>query len=480
VNKVVIIGGGIAGLAAANALDDKKDIVEYTLVEKDNRLGGKIITEIKDGFLFEGGPDCFLSEKPSVIRLTQKLGLESSLLGTNEKSKGTYVFSGDKLHALPEGLMLLVPTKIIPFALSPLVSWPGKLRMGLDFILPRRKSDDDETLESFVLRRLGREALNKIAEPLIGGIHGGDPQTMSLKASFPRFLDMEKKNRSLIVAMLAARKYASRNKPRKQNLPDNIPKTYFMTFKKGMGELVEALETNLKGRILRGRAVTKVEKKENKYFVHIEKSEVLEADALILALPAPDAAELMRPLDADIARILDLIPMASSATINVAYPRKAIPGPLNSFGFLIPYVEQRKINAVTYSSVKWDYRVPDKDYVLFRTFVGGAKNSHLARESEETILQWIKDEFKHILGITMNPVMASVYRWLDARPQYTLGHLDRMETIEQRLANLTGIYLAGGSYRGIGVPDCIKDGIKAAEDALQFLYHDTPAKSNIF
>jgi len=461
VKQVVIIGGGIAGLAAAQTLDEKKDFIKYTLFEKDHRLGGKIITESKNGFLVEGGPDCFISEKPAVIQLAQKVGLENSLIGTNDEFKGTFVFSGNRLHALPEGLMLMVPTKIVPFALSPLISWPGKIRMSLDFILPRKKKREDETLESFVTRRLGREALDKIAEPLIGGIHGGDPRTMSLEASFPRFLDMEDRYGSLIKAMLAARKHTPRP------APGNVPKTYFMTFKKGMGELVEALERGVKGEIVKGTSVQRIERKDDRYVVFPQGSDSLLADAVVLAIPAHDAAELMNPMDSQAAENLKAIPMASSATISLVFRKESIPGPLNSFGFLIPYVEHRKINAVTFSSVKWDYRVPDQNYVLLRTFVGGAKNSHLAKESESTILTWVFEELRDILKISGQPVMSRVHRWIDARPQYTMGHLERMHLIDSRLQKFPGLYLAGGSYRGIGVPDCIKDGVKAAEDIIR-------------
>lgn len=466
IKKVVIIGGGIAGLAAAYTLQEKTDQVQYTLIEKNQELGGKIITINKDGFLVEGGPDCYLAEKPSVTEMARKVGLEDSLLGTNEENKGTFVLSRGKLHNLPEGLMLMVPTKIVPFALSPLISWPGKIRMSFDLFLPKKKQFSDETLKSFVVRRLGQEALDKIAEPLIGGIHGGDPGTMSLKASFPRFLDMESKYGSLTKAMLAARKRVPKMKP---NPSSKIPKTYFVSFKEGMGELVKAMEQRFTGKIIKGKSVTKVEKVQQGYQVFIEDDKPLMADGIIFAIPAHDAAKLMGKLDSVIAQKLKETPMASSATISVGYKRKDIPGALNSFGFVVPNIEKRKINAVTYSSVKWHHRVPNDDFVLLRTFVGGAKNSHLAHASEEEILQWVKQEFKEVLGITAEPVMTSVYRWLNARPQYVLGHLERMEEIENRLENLPGLYLAGGSYRGIGVPDCLKDGIKAAENSLEFL-----------
>lgn len=467
VQDVVIIGGGITGLAAAHTLEEMVPNIKYLLVEKDHRLGGKIITENRNGFLVEGGPDCYLSEKPSVTRLADQLGLLDQLIGTNDEHKGTFIFSNDRLHALPEGLMLMVPTKIVPFALSPLISWPGKIRMGLDFVLPKKKESGDETLKSFVVRRLGQEALDKIAEPLIGGIHGGDPETMSLKASFPRFLDMEAKYGSLIKAMLAARK-RKKGQDKKPQF-DGMPRTYFISFEKGMGQLVNALGDKLQGEIITGCQVVKIEKSQYGYRVFFVGGESVDTRAVILAVPAPEAAELFQPLHMDISETLSRIPMASSATISLAYRKDQVPLPPNSFGFLIPHVEQRKINAVTYTSVKWNHRVPDDSFILFRTFVGGAKNSSLAEEDENQILFWAQEELKKILGIKAKPVMASAHRWFRSRPQYTIGHLERIRTVEDYLKAFPGLYLAGGSYRGIGIPDCVQDGIRAATETSTFL-----------
>lgn len=464
--KVVIVGGGIAGLAAAHALEESGANISYILAEKSSRLGGKILTEERDGFLIEGGPDCFLSEKQSVIKLAEKIGLADSLIGTNDRHKGTYVYSEKRLHALPEGLMLMIPTKIVPFALSPLISWPGKMRMSLDFILPKKRDQEDETLHSFVTRRLGREALDKIADPLIGGIHGGAPETMSLKASFPRFLDMEKKYGSLIRAMLSARKNAARKPPSGYS---GIPQSYFMSFKHGMGQLIDALEKKLHGQIIKGQAVTKVVPAGSGFRVEMEGREPVPADGVILAVPAPEAAALLEEFAPEAARLLRVTPMASSATVTLAYRRHQIPKGLNSFGFVIPHVEQRKINAVTFTSVKWDHRVPDEEYVLLRTFIGGAKNSHLALAPEEEMVLWAKEELRSILGIRSEPERYWVHRWMNARPQYTMGHLERLKDIEGHLRKVPGIVLAGGCYRGIGVPDCVNDGMKGAQEIITYL-----------
>ena len=460
--RIAIIGGGITGLSAALTLEEDPQNIEYLLFEASESLGGKIITENVDGFLVEGGPDCYLADKPWLTQLAEKIGLGESLIGTNDENKGTFVYSAGRLHSLPEGLMLMVPTKIVPFALSPLISWPGKLRMAGDFILPRRREAGDETLKSFVLRRLGREALDKIAEPLIGGIHGGDPETMSLQASFPRFLTMEKNYRSLVLAMLAARRHPPQKKAR------SGPATAFISFRQGMAELVQGMQKQLRGQIFLGSPVSGIARQDGGYLLTTANRRY-QVDGVILAVPAPAASSLLSPHDPTAGQLLASIPMASSATVSLAYRQHEVAHLQKGFGFVIPFVEGRKINAVTLTSVKWSNRVPSSDDMLVRVFFGGAKNSANAEADEETIISWAKSELAAILGITAEPRMVKVHRWIKARPQYTLGHLERIQALEERLGSLPGIFLAGGCYRGIGVPDCVRDGSQTASALVGFL-----------
>ncbi|MHB1418258.1 MAG: protoporphyrinogen oxidase [Bacillota bacterium] len=470
--RIVIVGGGITGLAAAYAIQkaSREQEVEYLLFERDNRLGGKILTEEVEGFVIEGGPDCFLTEKPQVAQLCRDMGIEDRLLGTYEENKGTFVLSNGQLHRLPEGLMLMVPTKILPFALSRLISWPGKLRMALDWFIPPKKSETDESLGSFVRRRLGAEALDKIAEPLIGGVHAGDPEAMSLKASFPRFLDMEKKYGSLIRAMLAARKKI----PRPASATGRPQRTYFTSFIDGMGELVTALGARLDSqRVIAGEEVTGIveghgSNGEAIYTVHVKGREPVTAQAVIVAVPANDAAMLLDQIEPATAEKLAGISLASSATVTLVYRRDELPAFPKSFGFVIPASEKRKIMAVTFTSLKWN-RDKDERYLLIRVFVGGAKNQKLAELQEKEIIELVQKELKAILGITASPHLARVYRWHKGMPQYTLGHLERVQTIEEGLTRHPGLYIAGGSYRGIGTPDCINSGTAAAEKALAYL-----------
>ncbi|MHB9095431.1 MAG: protoporphyrinogen oxidase [Eubacteriales bacterium] len=466
--KVVVIGGGITGLSAAYELQkalESGEQVDYLLVEKDNRLGGKIFTEKIDGYTVEAGPDCFLSEKPWVGQMAQKIGISDRLMGSNEASKRTYVYADGRLNQLPDGLMGLVPTKLIPFALSPLISWPGKIRMAFDLIIPQKKTDSDETLGSFVTRRLGKEALDKIAEPLIGGIHAGDPDQMSLKASFPRFIQMEQKYGSLIKAMLIARKNAPKPKPPE---PGKVQKTFFMTFAGGMSELTEAIVSNLdKSKILTGKTVTKIVKEAvDGYVVYIDGMDPFRAEAVILTAPSHEAAVIIKEVDKTMADNLAGIPQATSATVNLAFKRSDINKSLEAFGFIVPISEKRKIKAGTYSSTKWNYRTPSDDYVLIRAFVGGARNQELVFQDDDKMLEMVLAELRDIIGLTARPVMHKIYRWIKGMPQYTVGHLERVANIEARVQANPGIYVVGGSYKGVGVGDCINVGFQAAGSAL--------------
>ncbi len=506
---VVIVGGGIAGLAAAFHLQEKARAgapVRYVLLEREPRLGGKILTERVDGFLLDGGPDCFVSEKPGVFELAARLGIEHRLLPSNEEHKGTFVLSGGRLHRLPEGLMLMVPTRILPFLASPLISWPGKLRMAMDLFLPPRRDDADESLASFVTRRLGREALEKIAEPLVSGIHGAAaPEEMSVRASFPRFIKMEQEHGSLIRAMLAARRKtppgdaggagrgsmgaggAGASAAGAGGAPappsPGSRRTFFMSFVGGMGELVEAVTARLDpAAILTGHPVTAIEERTGNgegtgarpgaggghppFAVHVEGRAPIEADAVIVAAPSADAARLLEAIDGEMTANLAGIRLASTAVVCVAYLREDVPHPLEGFGFIVPAVEHRRIMGVTYSSIKWDGRTPDDRTVLLRVFIGGARNHDLIRSGEAEILSAVRQELRDILGIAATPVLARVYRWLDAMHQYTLGHLDRVAAIEAALGRHPGLCLAGGAYRGVGVGECIRSGFAAAERAL--------------
>jgi protoporphyrinogen/coproporphyrinogen III oxidase len=471
--KIIIIGGGIAGLAAAVHLKagakayDKT--VEVLLLEKNDRIGGKIKTEQHGNFLIEGGPDSFLPEKVWSVNLAKHLGLEPEMLPSNDQFKGTFIYSRNQLHSLPEGVMLMVPTSFWPMAKSRLISWPGKLRMGMEVFVPKRKYMEDESLASFVTRRLGRECLEKIAEPLVAGIHTSNPDNMSVLATFPRFVQMEQKSGSLIMGMLAAMKsrpHATLSGPPPK--PGSPKMTYFMSFKNGMQTLSQACAEHIgRDSIRTGASVKAVEPRGKGYAVTLESGETLEADHVMIASASYSAAEMVKGFDANLAAQMNRIEWSSSATVSMAFRRDDVKVPLNGFGFIVPRVEGRRINAATYSSIKWSFRAPD-DTILVRVFVGGGHHEELVHELDDAgMVTTVLEELAGILGLKANAQFSRVYRWIKGMPKYTVGHLDRMALLDRMLATHPGLHLIGCSYKGIGIGDCVHEAEIAAEKILK-------------
>ncbi len=469
--NILIIGGGIAGLATAYYLKKglkKKGVgsCRITLIEKGSRLGGNIITERLDGFLIEGGPDCFLSEKPWALALCRELGLEEELLPTKKPSGTTYVYSYGRLHPLPEGIILMVPTKVLPLIRDSLISWRGKLRMAMEPFIPKRKETADESLAEFVRRRLGEEVLQKIAQPLVAGIHAGDPETMSVRASFPKFVEMEEKYGSLVRGMLHRMK-AMRSMAKKK---DGKGLTMFVALKSGMQLLVDTLIDRIKGdvTILKDTAVNKVEKEDDHYTVETESGESLRAHALVVATPAWVAAELLEALDEELSGILKSIPYVSTATVSLGYERDRLSHPMDGFGFVVPEKEGRTIMAATWTSSKWEGRAPEGK-ALIRCFVGGAKRGELVHLDDAELIRLVKKDLSDIMGIEEEPLFVRIYRWHRAMPQYTIGHIERVETIERLCASYSGLYLTGSAYHGIGISDTVREAESTAEKVIATL-----------
>ncbi len=477
--RVVVVGGGASGLSAAYFLQERAresgDQFEILLVEKNHHLGGSILTERVDGFVIEGGPDCFLSEKPWGLKLCERLDMADRVMNTN-KNRRTFILSRGKLHEIPEGFMLLAPTKIMPFVRSTLISPLGKIRMAMDWIIPRKKTGEEETLAQFVRRRLGTEALEKIAEPLVAGIHASVPESMSLKATFPRFLDLEHEYGSLIRGMLARRKkFAEFLKHRK-----GPERTMFVTMKDGMGELIEALRDRLdpgsirleKGAIALGR---ESRKESPSYRLRLEGDETLGADVVVLATPSFVSGDLIVDLDRPLRDLLYAIPYVSSAIVHLAYPRSEIRHPLDGFGFVVPRTEKRNIMASTWTSVKFANRAPDGQ-VLLRVFMGGAKNERALCLRDDEMVATSRKELEDIMGIKAAPHFTRVYRWEKSMPQYRLGHLERVAEIEERVSQHPGMFLIGCAYRGVGISDCIHEGELVADRVMEYL-NSRPSES---
>jgi oxygen-dependent protoporphyrinogen oxidase len=461
--KLAVVGGGIAGLAAAHRAvelaQERGVALDLALIEARDRLGGTIASERVDGFLVEAGPDSFLSEKPWALALCRRLGIEDRLVRTDDRFRKVFVWHRGRLHPLPDGFQLLAPTALRPFATSSLFSLGGKLRMALDLVLPRG-GDDDESLGAFVRRRLGSEALERVAQPLVAGIYTADPDDLSLTATMPRFVELERRQRSVILGLRRALRQAP--------LPGTSGARWslFVTFAGGMEELVQALAARLPaGSVALEQRVSALERAGARWRVTTAEGTAVEADRVIVATESHAAARLARYLDPALATLLEEIPYASAATVSLGYRRADVPHPLDGFGFVVPRTENRALLAGTFSSVKYPGRAPD-GHVLIRAFLGGMLNAAVLAEDDAALVARARAELREALGIVAQPVLARLHRWPASMPQYRVGHLTRVETIERALAALPGLLLAGAAYRGVGIADCVRAGEAAAEEAL--------------
>jgi oxygen-dependent protoporphyrinogen oxidase len=461
---VVIIGGGIAGLSTAWYLQkqavDHGLALHYTVLERSSRWGGKILTEHVHGygdrpFVVEGGPDSFITQKPWALQLARELGLETALLGTNDDRRKIYILHKGRPTPMPEGVLLIVPTKIKPFALSPLISPLGKLRMGLDLFIPPKTDGADETLADFITRRLGHEALDKIAEPLMSGIYNAEAERQSLLATFPRFRALEEKHGSLIKGMLASRKA----RQGANQSPARRPLSMFVSLTEGMQELVRALPAQLNGDLRLNASVVQVGRTGRHFRLTLDDGQRLEADDVVLAVPAYRAAGLLEDIAPQAAAGLDAIRYVSTGTISLAFRSQDVHLP-QGFGLVIPRSEGRLINAVTISSTKFDHRAP-AGHVLLRVFFGGSRRPEMMAVDDDQLLVTVLSELGDVLNIAVRPLFWRIYRWHKANPQYDVGHLERVQAIEEALP--PGLYLTGSPYRGIGVPDCVHQGQQTAQ-----------------
>ncbi|GIV61623.1 MAG: protoporphyrinogen oxidase [Rhodothermaceae bacterium] len=457
--RIVIAGGGITGLAAAYRLQELARThglpLELHLFERDARLGGKILTERTGGFIVEAGPDIFLARKPAALDLCRELGLADRLRPTCPVRRGSYIRRGNRLYALPEGLSGLVPARLWPLIASPLLSPWGKLRLVLDTVLPARSGppvpggSDDESVAAFFTRRLGREAYERLVEPLLGGIYGGDGEQLSLRATFPRLRELERAHGSLIRGLKARPEHTT-------------PESAFLSLAGGMAELTGALAAALTGvHVAAGRCVEAVEPAGGGYRIRAGGTS-LEAEAVLLATPAYVSARLVAPFAPALAGELAAIPYGSIATLSLAYRLSDVPHPLDAYGYIIPRTEATPVLACTWSSSKLPERTPE-GHALLRVFIAArAGNDDLLDRPDEALLALARDELRATLGLTAVPVFHRLYRWQRAMPQYVLGHPERLDRIARHLDAHPGLYLAGAGYRGVGIPDCIRDAEHAA------------------
>jgi oxygen-dependent protoporphyrinogen oxidase len=460
--EIVIVGGGISGLSAAYSAYRQIPDATITLIESLDRWGGKITTdrvEFDSGqFIIEGGPDTFLATKPWAVTLCKELGLDTRLQGTNPEKKNTYVLHQGRLLPLPDGLAMMIPTNVQAILKTHLVSWLGKARMGLDFLLPAKSLHGDESLGAFVSRRLGREAYENLIEPLMSGIYAGDGDALSLASTFPYLRDLELKYGSLARGALLMRGQATGKSVQGS-------RSAFLTPTTGLVEIVEALLAELQAHHVEMRLNTRVTSivRGDVWRLTLDTGEVLQADGVVLATPAFVSGDLLASVDSSLANALQSIPHVSTATISLAYRQKDLPRQLDGYGYVIPRREGRKALACTWTSTKFPHRAP-QGYVLLRVFFGRAGQD--IPWSEQELLKLAQEELQLTLGITAEPLLSRVFLWDKAMPQYNLGHPDKLRQIDAALEKYPGLALAGNGYRGIGIPDCIRSGALAIEKLL--------------
>jgi protoporphyrinogen/coproporphyrinogen III oxidase len=470
IRRIVVIGGGIAGLAAAHRLIELKREtsldLEVILLEASSRLGGSIATERIGDFLVEAGPDSFITEKPWALRLCDRLGLAARLVSTQIANQKVYIVHNGKLEPLPEGFFLLAPTRLRPFLETPLFSARGKLRIAAELFLPRGAENGDESLGSFVRRRFGVEALERVAQPLVGGIYAADPERLSLSATMPRFKEMERVKRSVTWAMWSEQ----RRRARRREIGSGARWSLFVSPAGGMQELVDVLAGRFpQGSVRLNSHVTNVAHDQDRRLWRITGAcAAVEADALILATPAFRAAEVLRSRASGASDELQKIPYASTATVSLAYRGEDFPHALDSFGFLAPAVESRKIMACTFSSLKYPARAPE-GHVLLRAFVGGSLQPELFDNDDATMEKNVRAELSGLLGVTARPLFTRIRRHPNSMPQYHVGHEARVRRIEAELAEFSTLALAGSAYHGVGVSDCVRSGEEAAEKIVHRL-----------
>jgi oxygen-dependent protoporphyrinogen oxidase len=463
VPRAIIIGGGITGLSAA--YEFAKAGQPAILLEARPHLGGVIQTETVEGCVLEAGPDSFLAAKPAGLELIREVGLGSELIGSNDQSRVTYLVRRRRLVPMPDGLMMMVPTRILPMVASSIVGWGTKVRMGLEYFRrPPTKEIPDRSVADFIADHYGRETVDYLAEPLLSGVYGGSVHRLSVNSVLPHFVELERQYGSLTRGVLSAKRLASRRGQASGHGTTGL----FQTLKSGLAQLTGELESRIRGNIEIRKATAEVIELTPQGFRVRAAGEVLEADCVILATPAWSAGALLKELDPRLAALLEGVEYSSSATVAIGFRRSECGTIPPGFGFLVPACERGLLVACTFVGAKFSYRVPD-EMVVLRCFIGGAGQDADLELDDREILRRVLGELQGLLGWTAQPLFTRIARWHRAMAQYTIGHGARLGAIRERLQGLPGLYLAGNAYEGIGIPDCIRTGRQAAALALKSL-----------
>jgi oxygen-dependent protoporphyrinogen oxidase len=491
--RIAVIGGGISGLAAAYTLARARQAgapIEEILIEASSCLGGVVRTETVDGFVIEAGPDSFLAEKPQAAALARELGLGDDLIGSNDRTRRTYILHQGRLLPLPDGLMFLVPTRLWPMVTTKLLPLSTKLAAAWElFSSPPTRDDGDESVASFVKRHFGEAMVENIADPLLAGVYGGDSAALSVRSVLPRFWEMERQHGSLTRATLKAMRQR-RAAPQVNNAPGThsdgsgiapphkLP--LFMTLKGGLQQMTERLAAQVESsRVFMRRRVLALEfapggpggitdSCSRRFQIACEGSQTYDADAVILAVPAYHAGGLISSLDHRLSELLEGIPYSSSMTVSLGFDERARAALPAGFGFLVPRKERRRMLACTFVHAKFHHRAPEGKAML-RCFLGGARDPNVLGLGDEEVVDLVRRELKEIMNFAAEPLFFRVHRWPASMAQYPVGHAGRVSAIEERIQGLRGLYLAGNAYSGIGISDCIRTGKTAAQKALDYV-----------
>jgi oxygen-dependent protoporphyrinogen oxidase len=461
IKRVAVIGGGITGLAAAYRLRElaaaREFPLEVQLLERGTRCGGALETIRRDGFIIETGADSFISEKRACAELAARLGLGAELIPTREIYRKTCVVRAGRLVEIPAGFSLLAPAHLGPVFRSSLFSPLGKLRIAIEPFIAARTSEDDESLDSFVTRRLGREVLERVAQALAGGIYTADPKRLSMMATMPRFVEMERQYGSVVKGMRAAENARAANSD-----VSGARWSLFQSFRNGMATLPETLASRLGSSIRKGAEIIGMSRNGNAWRLATSSGESIDAHGVICAAPAYAASRIVATIAPAAAKMLGEISYATAATVNLTFRESDFDGPPRAFGFVVPSIEHRRIIAGSFSSFKFEGRAP-AGAILARAFVGGEMSREMMTLSDTEIVAAVRDEFRALLGVSVAPGLAEVRRWPDSMPQYEVGHLTRVGEIERAVSEIPAFAIAGAAYRGVGISDCIRSGEDAAD-----------------
>jgi oxygen-dependent protoporphyrinogen oxidase len=465
--RVAVIGGGISGLATAHRLIELDSEISVTVFEQANRTGGVLDTQVRDGFMLEWGADNFITNVPWAVDLCRRIGFEDQLVQTDEAHRGAFVVRKGRLRRIPQGFIIMAPSRVWPVITTPILSPLAKMRMAGEYFVPKREGDADESLAAFVTRRFGRQTYDRLVQPLIGGIYTGDPSKLSLQSTMPRFRDMEKSHGSLIRAVMSQAK----KQPKSDRNSSGGRYSMFVAPRDGISSLVQALVDRLPADSVRVTSeITGLERQPNgSWQLTVAADNHAETfDAVVIATPAKSAAQLVANMDETLSRELSQIHHSGCSIVTLAYQRSQVAHPLDGFGFVVPAVEKRKILSGSFSSVKYPGRAPD-GHVLMRVFIGGALQPELVDLPDDQLTEIAVQELAELLGTRGEPSLVRIARLPASMPQYYVGHRQRVTEIRQRAASIGGLFLTGNAYDGVGIPFCIYGGEKTAQQVADYV-----------